>query len=236
MNDKRNRQRLMLGRQRRRFSASQSILTLWNCVINAQMPKPVSPSEKENPLLGPRLAPSQCCNLKLNPERKKRVADMSFTVEFFFSLQKSNHSVMQQKRHAARCLSSKQEFREQKACLPLLYMLPFIPSAVWSWSDQPDMNAGLSKFYQSFQLLPGDRPKRTTWPQIKGELRAPLLWAGMRRCIANGFEMQRRRGLCLHDDIVFIHQKQTVEKGNVAALFGDGEWQSTWQRLGGTPI
>lgn len=38
----------------------------------------------------------------------------------------------------------------------------------------PDVNVSLSKFNQSFQLLPGDRPKRTTWPQIKGELRAPF--------------------------------------------------------------
>lgn len=34
--------------------------------------------------------------------------------------------------------------------------------------------------------------------------------------------MQRRRGMCLHDDIVFINQKQTVERGGVVALFGDG--------------
>lgn len=40
------------------------------------------------------------------------------------------------------------------------------------------MNVSLSKFNQSFQLLHGDRPKRTTWPQIKGEQRAPLTWAG----------------------------------------------------------
>lgn len=28
--------------------------------------------------------------------------------------------------------------------------------------------------------------------------------------------------MCLHDDIVFIHQKQIVERGCVVALFGDG--------------
>lgn len=32
--------------------------------------------------------------------------------------------------------------------------------------------------------------------------------------------MQRRRGMCLHDDIVFIHQKQTVESGG--AEMADG--------------
>lgn len=84
------------------------------------------------------------------------------------------------------------------------------------------MNISLSKFDQSFQLLPGDRPKRTTWPQIKGELRAPSYMSGLGRCIALDFEMQRRRRMCLHDDIVFIHQKQIVERGDVGALFGDG--------------
>lgn len=39
---------------------------------------------------------------------------------------------------------------------------------------------------------------------------APLTRAPPRRCIAAGFEMQRRRGMCLHDDIVFIHQKLNV--------------------------
>lgn len=84
------------------------------------------------------------------------------------------------------------------------------------------MNVSLSKFDQSFQLLPGDRPKRTTWPQIKGELKAPSYMSGLGRCIAQDFEMQRRRRMCLHDDIVFIHQKQIVERGDVGALFGDG--------------
>lgn len=49
--------------------------------------------------------------------------------------------------------------------------------------------------------------------------------SGLGRCIAPGFEMQRRRRMCLHDDIVFIHQKQIAERGgggSVVALFGDG--------------
>lgn len=28
--------------------------------------------------------------------------------------------------------------------------------------------------------------------------------------------------MCLHDDIVFIHQKQILERGGVEALFGEG--------------
>lgn len=28
--------------------------------------------------------------------------------------------------------------------------------------------------------------------------------------------------MCLHDDIVFIHQKRIVERGRVVAPFGDG--------------
>lgn len=79
------------------------------------------------------------------------------------------------------------------------------------------MNVSLSKFNQSLRVLDGDGPKRTTWPQIKGEPSA-----GLPRHMAPGFEMQSRRRMCLHDGIVFIHQKQSVQRGGVVELLGDG--------------
>lgn len=97
---------------------------------------------------------------------------------FLQSLQKWNYSTTWRNWHAARHLSAEQEFGEHKAYFPVCFLLALIRSLLWPWFGQLDMNISLSKFNQSFQLLPGDRPKRTTRPQIKGEWRAPLAWAG----------------------------------------------------------
>lgn len=76
--------------------------------------------------------------------------------------------------HPALDFSLQSEVSEHKAHFPVslnaVWGGPLPTSHTHSWAG-PDGSISLSKFNQSFQQLPGDRPKRTTRPQIKGEPR-----------------------------------------------------------------
>lgn len=189
-------------------------------------------SGEENSLSKPWLAPNQWCNLRLNHRKGCRV-HRKCVILLLFLQPLQNKIIPLCEETCCQTFVHRIRIHWTWSLLPDLFpvslnilsaMVPDFAMLTWAFVFQSPIS------HPNYFLVTGQRE------QHDHKSRWTLYMNSLKRCIARGFEMQRRRRMCLHDAIVFIHQKQIVERGSVVALFGYGRWLSTKQSLGGTPI